>query len=603
MTKRGFAIAAVVGAGALLLTGGLARGWADALRARGWLDVSVAIACGLGVGLALCGVDRLREHIVAAILYVAGLAALYLRWELPEERVHIAQYTALAALLLRASPRAWPLGIAVGIADELLQGRTPGRVFDPTDAAANVVVVIATAMWGSSSWRRLAALPPLTLAAALPFLRAGDAATTPIGLIPRGGTEQRVRADAACPGCDVLIVTIDALRADFARPWGQAPVPTPALDKLATESVAPERAWANALWTSPSIVSLLTGLHPATHGVDARALELAPAVVTPLETLSASGWTTWGSAGENTENYRNLGFDDELPEGRAQDRLAAVLAPLLPEDRVAIWLHLREIHAPYDATPEQLAALGLPSSLPAAPILDRARARATVPRADFPGHHAWLREPLRALYAAEVADADRAVGAVLRMLERYDRAGRTVLVVTADHGEELLEGDGIGHASTNLDASPRTELVRIPLWIRVPGWEGRTTQGDMQQIDVMPTVLSLVGLAAEEAGRGVPLQGADRSGELRTTMPTATPRFASSPCGWQCVGARRGERVYGVAEGDRIERCAERLGRCPGFEWVREYGALGARLGTPIPSPPPERAKPDPSPAPAVRLP
>jgi len=330
------------------------------------------------------------------------------------------------------------------------------------------------------------------------------------------------------------------------------------------------------------MVSMFSGLWPAVHGVQERGQELAPAIDTPLEALAAAGWRTVGYAGEATETYRNLGFAEEI------DRDAAPSAELVRQVARArptfLWLHLREVHAPYDATPERLADLGLLSQLPASPLLDRARSHFTVPRADFPGRHGWLREPVRALYAAEVADADAALGGILETLP-----ADAILVVTADHGEELLEHDGIGHASTTLDSVPQPELLAIPMLLRFPDGRGagRRIGGRFEQVDLLPTLLPLLGVAAPTGG-----DGRDWSAVILDPAAAAPPPrdllVSSSPCGWQCPADRRSERVHALVSDSEWSWCREVSGRC-------DAGALATtladartrrdRLGAPVASP------------------
>lgn len=109
------------------------------------------------------------------------------------------------------------------------------------------------------------------------------------------------------------------------------------------------------------------------------------------------------------------------------------------------------------------------------------------------------REPLRALYDECVASADARVGAWLAQLRERGLLERTLVVISADHGEELLEHGWVGHASTGYDAKLEDALLRIPLIVRVPGGvhAGRY-RALASQVDVMPTLFELLGIAAPE---------------------------------------------------------------------------------------------------------
>jgi hypothetical protein len=291
------------------------------------------------------------------------------------------------------------LAAAIGVGDELLQGTLADRQFDPWDVVGNTVASAAAvllARGGRGAWGAVALLVAARLV--LPVVHPGHpgigdgadgSAPTPLAAADEPALDYA--------GAPILLVTVDALRADFVAPWGASPVPTPVFSRLARESVSFDEVFANSIWTTPSMVSFLVGLGPAVHGVQERGRELAPSIETPLEALVEAGWRTLGYAGDETETYRNLGFQSELD--RDGDMLAEVVSALASPTPTFVWLHLRDVHAPYDATPDRLAELGLPAELPVSPILDRARTGYTVPRADFPGHHGWLKGPIRALYA------------------------------------------------------------------------------------------------------------------------------------------------------------------------------------------------------------
>ncbi len=578
-TRRRDLALLVAWVGALYASLAAVRPVAEALRAAGVLTAVVALISLLVFGATLLLLrdrpgDRPAVPLPAVLLTALAAAWLSLHWTLPEERIHLAQYGPVGVLAWRAlggrTLAALALALVLGLVDEGIQGALSSRTFDAWDVFANGVAASAGVLLvrgGRGAW----AAPALLLVARLVLGAAGPSlpavtAPTPAAITPSVPT-------ATFPTTSVLLVTIDALRADRVPPWGRAQVPTPQLDRLAAESLAVEQALANALWTTPSMVTLLTGLNPARHGVAGRGLELHPQVRTPLETLVDAGWSTHGFAGDGSETYRNLGFGAEL--GEAPDFAA------LFTQRAFVWMHLRDVHAPYDASPERLEELGLSPSIPSSPILDRARSHPTVPRADFPGDHSWLRPAIEALYDAEVADADAALGRVL------DQVPEDVLVVlTADHGEELLERGGIGHASTTLESHPQPELLETPLLIRFPDRRraGETQPGRMEQQDVMPTLMSLLGVPIEG-----PVDGRDLADALLSggEIPPRPALIHSSACGWQC-GEQR-PLVHGWWA-DELERCAGPPATCPPSLREALERAAAQQVGT-VRSPPPSQGE------------
>ena len=605
------AAAALLVAWSVLLIGTAAwqRPVAAALRERGLLTLAVTLAL-IGAGLLVLRLLRRQEgdEPVPWVPLVLALAAggwLATFWVLPEERIHLAMYAPLGVLAWRTCARRLLVALllcgSIGALDELVQGLLPERTFDGWDVLANAVAGTAgvlLARGGRGTWWAPALL--VTTRLVLPLIHPGQAAVQPppepAGAVvfepatPAPVAGVPTRPDARYAAASVLLITVDALRADRAPPWGRAAVPTPAFDRLARESVSWEEVHAASIWTTPSAVSLLTGLTPAVHGVGGRGLELAPSVDTPLERLAGAGWATVGFAGDGSETYRHLGFDAELD--RDAEPAAEVVRQLRAAEPAFVWMHLRQIHAPYEASPGRLAELGLPSELPAAPILDRARTSYTVPRADFPGRHDWLREPLAALYAAELADADAATGRILDALEAAGLLETTLVLVTADHGEELLDHDGVGHASTTLDSAPQPELVEIPLWLRLPDGQlaGRQLAGRLRQVDVMPTLLPLLGVDMTGPAPDVPHDGVDRSVQLLFPPHEAAPPpptlVTSSPCGWQCPPERRDERVHALI-GHDWQWCRDGQEGCPA-EIVAAMAEAEERrrlLRTPVPSP------------------
>ena len=542
-----------------LLTGSLFVGWLVATRPKG-----APIPLG------------------AVVLAVLSAFALLSSWERPEERTHLAIYGLVGALSWFAGSYrlvlALLVGGSIGIGDELLQSVIPSRVFDIRDLIANVVIAAAGTSLiagGRLSWLASLLLGGLSLVL-LQLPVAGQAVVPtqefaaverslvpalplPGQAAPKAGTEVR-GSPAAYRGASVAFITIDALRADFLSPWGQPPLPLPTFAALEGNSITFEEVFANGAWTSPGMVSFLTGLHPAVHGVEERGVNFPASATTFLETLATAGYQTWGFAVDGEENYTGLGFQHAMDRSLPP---ATMIAKALHAQQgpAFAWLHLRDIHAPYDASSKELEELGLESDLPKSPILDRARSHHTVPRAEFPGRHSWLKGPIRALYAAELSRQDRILGEVLSSLSDIQDL---IVVVSADHGEELLDHDGIGHASTTLHSAPHPELVRIPLFIKLPDGHGagELRKGAFQQVDLVPTLGGLLGIGVEQPVPGLELDGRDLSTSVLGYPPVQAQStserpvlVSTSPCGWQCPPERRHERIHALIQGRAWDFC------------------------------------------------
>ncbi len=306
-------------------------------------------------------------------------------------------------------------------------------------------------------------------------------------------------AHAACGAPappNVLLVVVDTLRADHSSAYGYARDTTPRLRALAEEGARFAHAYAPVGLTAPTHASLFTGFHPMTHGLVHNGLVLGAEQVTLAEVLSARGYQTAGVAssfvlhrrfglGQGFAHYDD-GFDPaeatvelgeweghEVAEGfdRRADHTTRRALAWLRERRNAdspffLFVHYFDPHAPYDPVPAY------------------AQRFATGP-SDELGREI-------AAYDAEIAFTDAAVGELLDALDALGIAGDTLVIVTADHGEGLMQRGYMLHG-----LSVHEEEVRVPLLLRWPGRlpAGAVVSEPVSLLDVVPTVLELVGVA------------------------------------------------------------------------------------------------------------
>ena len=335
------------------------------------------------------------------------------------------------------------------------------------------------------------------------------------------------------PPLNVVLISVDTLRADRLGAYGYTARPTsPQIDTLAGQALVFEVHVAAAPWTTPSHMSLLTGLAPTRHGVTGsdrglrealrgdRPIERLPEAITTLaEALAARGWATAAFTGGATLDPR-LGFD----QGFEDYDTSMVKLDRAKVDRVLGWIdaqdegpfflfwHTFEVHAPYMApdfladvlSPERARALG--ERLEAIPERNgwkAVRAAKRVMRA----HDAYDPEVTRALYDGGIRSFDRWLGRLVDGLRERGLWDRTLLVLTSDHGEQLGEegrpapfGDGFYnvHGHTLYE-----ELIRVPLIVRVPGIQGgRRIAPVTAAIDVMPTILDVLDVPAPPEMQG-----------------------------------------------------------------------------------------------------
>lgn len=354
---------------------------------------------------------------------------------------------------------------------------------------------------------------------------------------------------AACseshPRPNVVLLSIDTLRADHVGSYGYERDTTPRLDRFAAGAVRYARAQTPAPWTLPSHVALLTGRHP--HDIGIRHYEsVVPAEVTPFaELLAQAGYQSAGFVDSGPGGFvgekRGLarGFDtyEHAPfeadalyryDIRATvDRAAQWLAERDRERPFFLFLHTKSVHttpadppliaesdAPYHK-PEPYRTRFLPAGETRFSWTDdegnagvhflratNGRIGAGVfDRASFTPERI---EELIALYDGGIYYTDEQVGRLLDLLEQEGVADETLVIVTADHGEAFLEHDLVLHKEVYESQLAIPLLVRYPRWVDARG----VVSTPVSLMDVAPTVLAQVGLPipADVTGRPLPLE-------------------------------------------------------------------------------------------------
>lgn len=274
----------------------------------------------------------------------------------------------------------------------------------------------------------------------------------------------------------VLLVVVDTLRADAVGAYGAHDGATPKLDAFARRAVVFRRAYAVCSWTHPSVATLLTGQPPTTFQPGAKRY-MPDAVSTLAEVFRTRGYRTAAFVA-NPMMAPELGFERGFDSYRGYGPWVSGLVPLEDKvgartvaDEVIAWLekhgrsgpwflyvHFMDPHWPYQPALPALRPFwkgDLPSPEAIRSINEQVRARQTTPA---------LVALARNLYTASVAEADAEIGRILDTLEGHGMMPRTVVAVTADHGEEFGDHGGVLHARTLYD-----EVLRVPLLLWAPG--------------------------------------------------------------------------------------------------------------------------------------
>jgi choline-sulfatase len=337
----------------------------------------------------------------------------------------------------------------------------------------------------------------------------------------------RDRAPSPAPAerPNVLLVTIDTLRADHLGCYGHQAAATPTVDALARRGVRFETAVSHAPLTGPSHASILTGRTPLGHGFrNNSGFVLAPTVSTAAENFRQGGYRTSAFV-SGFPLDRRFGFDrgfetydDHLPRGNDRRRTPyvernagatteAVLRWLGASGDKAgerrpwfLWVHYYDPHAPYEP--------------PATDLVDRFRA---------------------APYDGEIAFVDRELGRLIQALSDRREIERTIVLVTSDHGESLGEHGEATHGIFVYDAT-----IRVPWVMAGPGiTAGRVSRTVARGIDVLPTLLDYAGVPPRPPVEGRSVRAAADGRDMQDAPAYAESLYPEMELGWAPIRAWR----------------------------------------------------------------
>lgn len=315
-----------------------------------------------------------------------------------------------------------------------------------------------------------------------------------------GGSDQDPRSN-------VVMVVVDTLRADHLDDYGYERATMGPMRQLSLESTRYSRCYAPSSWTRPSVATIFSGLMPARHQAKISGTNrLNTAIPTLAEVLRDAGWSTAGFSA-NVVVSKKVDFDQGFEtfvdyEGGVLgypdiERLLSLARSWLFKVDEPFFLYFQpmNVHGPYRYPPEYRRLL-----------LDRAPSTEfeylKPPRSELMKGALHLRSELSESYRQSLDDQyDTSIRYSMEMLGKlFDdlrEAGRwdnTLVILTADHGEELFDHGGQGHGY-----SLYGEVLHVPLYIKLPGQsEGRTRDEVASLVDLYPTVLDALGLLRAE---------------------------------------------------------------------------------------------------------
>jgi choline-sulfatase len=312
---------------------------------------------------------------------------------------------------------------------------------------------------------------------------------------------------------NLLLITVDTLRPDHLGYMGYARKTSPAIDRLASEGVMFTHATSVSGWTLPSVATILTGQYPKDHGATDFHWSIDASLPTLASILRKNGYDTYGfvshimltptyGIGEGFEHYDysvlNVGNPHEVSTSKELTDLALRGTRGLKEP-FFIWVHYFDPHFQYLEHPE------------------------------FPFGKSDLDR-----YDAEIAYTDYYIDTLLKALDRK----HTVVVFTADHGEEFGEHGGEYHYTLH------GEVMKVPLIVKAPWLTHREEPDPVEQIDLLPTILKQLGVTPPPG-----LPGRDVLSPQDAERPLYIER--DRPPQWRQRGVIRGtDKLIVVEEAD-----------------------------------------------------
>ncbi|MEW6742095.1 MAG: sulfatase [Planctomycetota bacterium] len=375
----------------------------------------------------------------------------------------------------------------------------------------------------------------------------------------------------AGPGCtegapterprNVLLITIDTLRSDHLGCYG-GQVETPVVDALAARGIRFTDVHTTAPTTLPAHTSILTGTWPSRHGVRLNGRHRAsPSLRTLAEVLLERGYQTGAFVSASVlDHFYGLdqgfsSFDDTMNQevglAQAQRRASEVTDAALQwlsgvREPFLLWIHYFDPHGPYDPPPpfDGLYYKGRRDD-------PENESMKGVPRVFYQKLDGITDvEYPRAQYKSEVAFVDASIGKLLSGLDAGGFSERTLIVVTADHGESLGEVNYWFDHGLNL----HDVCLRVPLILSAPWLEGRrVVGGPASVVDIFPTILGTLGIDSPESD-GIDLLPASQHGPLparvlffETFLPTLTnrpPLYGLQSGCWKITAAARSVALF-----------------------------------------------------------
>jgi len=330
---------------------------------------------------------------------------------------------------------------------------------------------------------------------------------------------------------NIILISIDTLRADHLSCYGYSRPTSPALDDFAAQGLLFEDASAPSPWTLPSHASMLTGRYPGSHGVIDLMKKLPAAVPTLADVLQIHQFKTAAIVNSywlSPKNGLHRGFKDftYIEEDVAQTVPSKVTDHALnwlsknEGEPFFLFLHYYDVHSDYRALSVYKKAFARPYH----GMVDGGTDQLLLYRRGLFSLNEKDVRRLIDLYDAGIRQLDDELGRLFSFLAEKKLFDNSLILITSDHGEEFLEHGGVLHGRTYYQ-----EVINVPLMMRGPNIpRGRCIKAPVSLIDIMPTVLSMLDIPWPDA-----LDGMNLAAFWRETGKPLPQRYVIAEADWE----------------------------------------------------------------------
>ncbi len=332
---------------------------------------------------------------------------------------------------------------------------------------------------------------------------------------------------------NIILISLDTLRADRLGLYGYERNTSPNLDKFSKEAAIFENASSVTSWTLPAHVSMLSGLYPSSHKVtQKKGNKISEKTKLLAEILKENKYRTFGFAngGYVSSHYGfKRGFEEyprSGPKGIKNDdqevralhkekggtgvglyRAKEKISELNNKEPFFIFVHTYDIHCPFHP-PEPYYSKFITNSRT---DIDSSKCVQYEESENLTREQVWT---LSDRYDGNIAWADNTLGEFFDWFDQTEASKNTYVIITSDHGEEFFEHGFVDHAN-----SLYKELVHVPLIVRGPGIQSRHFKETVSLVDIVPTVLELLGINWQGESDGASYASLLKSGKSKNKLP------------------------------------------------------------------------------------